>query len=88
MKDIGAKLWQALKELLESIDWKKVGRDLYGKKVEAEWKRLVAKSESKWDDGALLAANFIVEKLLGGGAVKAQADLAAVVAPSDSSPSA
>ncbi len=61
LKMLAGAAWTAVK----AVSWKPVLYKIYWGSVKPELERLVKDSESKWDDSALLAVSFVIEKFLG-----------------------
>jgi len=50
--------------MLKRLDWRKLGYELWVTVLRPEIEILVLKTESKWDDVGLQAADTLVDKLL------------------------
>lgn len=72
--------------VLKNVNWKKILVEVYRDAVRPELAKAVADSESKWDDLAYAAADYIVEKFLGDMEAEAAKTLKAVAAQPDPAP--
>ena len=55
---------EVMMRILKSVPWKKALYQLYTVSLKPELQKMVLKTESKWDDAALNAADMLIEKFL------------------------
>jgi hypothetical protein len=57
-------MWDSVKNMIKGVPWKKIGYDAWLEGIKPELEKMVEKTDNKWDDAAVQAVDYLVEKFL------------------------